>query len=147
MEDTRSLSQVIAFTVIDVITTVLSLIGNSLVCLAFYRNRRLRRIVTNIYVLSLVIADMTAAMFVFPFFTVASGLRRWPFNDIFSVSSLAFLCITGPKCRLAFSHLRRQTDIFASSNHTGTLFTFLKRKLLYPFFWRLDHSVSILLLL
>lgn len=83
MEDTRSLSQVIVFTVIDAITTVLSLKGNSLVCFAFCRNRRLRRTITNFYVLSLAIADMTAAMFAFPFFTVASGLRRWPFNDIF----------------------------------------------------------------
>ena len=82
MADTRSLLEVIVYTVIAAITTVLSLIGNSLVCLAFYRNRRLRT-VTNFYVLSLAVADMTAAIFVFPFATVASGLRRWPFNYSF----------------------------------------------------------------
>ncbi|XP_078371096.1 melatonin receptor type 1A-like [Oculina patagonica] len=79
MEDTRSLLEVRVYTVIGAITTVLSLIGNSLVCVAFYRNTRLRT-VTNFYVISLAVADVTVAMFVFPFATVASGLRRWPFD-------------------------------------------------------------------
>ncbi|XP_078371335.1 histamine H2 receptor-like [Oculina patagonica] len=78
-QDTRSPPEVIIHTVILAATTLLSLIGNSLVCLAFYRNRRLRT-VTNFYVLSLAVADIMVATFVFPFSTVASGLHRWPFN-------------------------------------------------------------------
>ena len=62
--------------------TVLSLAGNSLVCLSFYRNRRLRTIF-NFYILSLAIADIIASTFVFPFSTVATGLRRWSFSYTF----------------------------------------------------------------
>ncbi|XP_078370413.1 octopamine receptor beta-2R-like [Oculina patagonica] len=78
-QDTRSLPAVVIHTVILAVTTILALIGNSLVCLAFYRNRRLRT-VTNLYVMSLAVADMMVAMFLFPFGAVASGLRRWPFS-------------------------------------------------------------------
>ena len=81
-QDTRSLPTVIIHTVFLAATTLLSLTGNALVCLAFYRKRRLRTI-TNFYVLSLVVADIMMATFVFPFRTVASGMRRWPFNDKF----------------------------------------------------------------
>ncbi|XP_078371329.1 histamine H2 receptor-like [Oculina patagonica] len=91
MEDTRSLPEVIIHTVILAASTLLSLTGNSLVCLAFYRQRRLRTI-TNFYVLSLAVADIMVAAFVFPFRTVASGVRRWPFSNNFCQSS-GFLVI------------------------------------------------------
>ena len=79
-QDTRSLPAVVIHTVLLGATTLLSLTGNSLVCLAFYRKRRLRTI-TNFYVLSLAVADMMVAVFVFPFRTVASGMRRWSFSN------------------------------------------------------------------
>jgi len=79
MEDTRSPPKVIIHTVILAFTTVFSLTGNSLVCLAVYKNRRLRTI-TNFYVLSLAVADLFTAMFGYSFTTVASGLREWPFG-------------------------------------------------------------------
>ena len=78
-EDTRSLAAVITHTVILGQWTVLSLVGNSFVFLAFWRNRRLRTI-TNFYVTSLAVADMMMATFSFPFQVIASGLRKWPFN-------------------------------------------------------------------
>ena len=81
-EDTRNLLEVAIHTVILVLTAVLALTGNSLVCLAFYRNRRLRTI-TNFYVLSLAISDIIMATFVSPFSSVASGFREWPFNHNF----------------------------------------------------------------
>ena len=77
--DTRSLQEVALHTAVLALTTVLSLTGNSLVCLAFYRNRRLRT-VTNFYVLSLAIADLILALFVSCSSTLASGLRRWPLH-------------------------------------------------------------------
>ena len=81
-EDARGPLVVTIHTLILAVTTFMSLTGNSLVCLAFYRNRRLRTI-TNFYVLSLAVADIMVATLVFPFHTVASGLRKWPFNDNF----------------------------------------------------------------
>ena len=78
-DDSRSSFAAILHTVLFAIMTVLSLGGNSLVCLSFYRNRRLRTI-TNFYVLSLAVADLMVAIFVFPSVTVASALLRWPFS-------------------------------------------------------------------
>lgn len=77
--DTRSLPTVAAHTVIWALTTLLSITGNALVFLAFYRNRRLRTI-TNFHVLNLVIIDIFMATLGYPFSTIASGLREWPFG-------------------------------------------------------------------
>ena len=62
-----------------VLITVLSLVGNSLVCLAFYRNRRLRQ-ATNFHVLSLSVSGLIMATLEFPFLASASGLRKWLFS-------------------------------------------------------------------
>ena len=66
-------------TFVLVLTTILTLTGNSLICLAFYRNRTLRTI-TNFYVLALAATDIIGVTFVYPFSAVASGLRKWPFR-------------------------------------------------------------------
>ena len=84
--DTRSLSEVIIHTIILALDTFLALAGNSLVCIAFHRNRRLRTL-TNFYVLSLAVADIMTGIFSLPFATVASGLGRlgrWPYNYYFT---------------------------------------------------------------
>ena len=81
-EDTRSLPAVAIHTVILALSTIFALLGNSLVCLAFDRNRRLRTI-TNVSVLSLAVADIMASIFVLLFSTVASGYRAWPFKSDF----------------------------------------------------------------
>ena len=78
-KDTRSLLIVNVHTSVAALMSVLSVAGNSLICLAFYRNRRLRTI-TNFYVLSLAVTDIIGATFVYPFNAVASGLRKWPFG-------------------------------------------------------------------
>ena len=78
-QDTRNEPTVTIHTVTWVLTTVLSVAGNSLVCIAFYRNRRLRTI-TNFYILSLVVIDMIVATLAYPFDTIASALRKWPFG-------------------------------------------------------------------
>ncbi|XP_078355134.1 melatonin receptor type 1A-like [Oculina patagonica] len=79
IDDTRSLPKAAIQTIVSSVTTLLSLLGNALVCIAFYRNRRLRTI-TNFYVLSLAVIDVTMATFHLPFQAIASGLRRWPFG-------------------------------------------------------------------
>jgi len=81
-EDTRSLPAVAIHSVILALSTIFALMGNSLVCLVFYRNRRLRT-VTNFYVMSLPVADIMVSTFVLPFSTVASGYQEWPFSFAF----------------------------------------------------------------
>ena len=78
-EDTRSPPEVIIHTLSLVLTSVLALIGNSLVCFALYRNRRLRTI-TNAYVLSLAVADLIVGALLIPIGAVASGFGRWLFG-------------------------------------------------------------------
>ena len=82
-EDTRSLTIVVTHTVFCSLSTLLALAGNLLVFLALYRNRRLRTI-TNLYVMSLAVADVIAATFLSPFRAIASGSRRWPFGYNFA---------------------------------------------------------------
>ena len=53
--------------------------GNSLVCLAVYRNRNLRT-VTNMYVVSLAISDGLMATLCIPFSIVLLVTGKWPFG-------------------------------------------------------------------
>lgn len=79
IEDTRSAIRVVIHTTLMVVLIFLSLTGNTLVCVALYRNRTLQTI-TNLYVLALAFSDMLMAIFVFPFSAIASALREWHFN-------------------------------------------------------------------
>ena len=81
-EHTRSLPTVDLHTSIWALTIVLTLTGNVLLCLAFYRNRRLRT-VTNFYIFSLAVTDIVVATFEYPFNMIASGARHWPFGFVF----------------------------------------------------------------
>ena len=54
-------------------------VGNSLVCLAIYRNSSLRTI-TNVFILSLAFTDLLAAILIMPFNTAASFANRWVFG-------------------------------------------------------------------
>lgn len=102
-EDARSLATVIVHTSAVALMGIFSLTGNSLVCLAFYRNRRLRAI-TKFYVLSLAVADIMMVTFCFPFHAIAPGLRRWPFNNrnFYRFTALVVEYIFGFKCHFVF---------------------------------------------
>ena len=63
-EDSRSLPEMVIHAVLISQALVLSLSGNSLFCLAFYRNIRLRTI-TNMYLLSLAMAGLMMASLYF----------------------------------------------------------------------------------
>ena len=134
-EETRSVATVTIHTVIWVLMTILPLTGNSLICLALYRNRRLRTI-TNFYVLALAITDIICAMFVVPFNTIASGLRKWPFGFNFcqfnGVLSLAWAVVS--LNILALTAVNRYFCIVRSQLYP-TLFT--KKKVVFSiiFVW------------
>lgn len=123
--DTRSLPAVIFHTVVLVTTSLLSFTGNSLVCIAFYRNRRLRTI-TNLYVLSLAVADLMVAILLFPFGAVASGFRRWPFNFNFCQFA-GFLAVYWGQvstCTLALTSINRYFCVVKPQKYS----TFFTRK-------------------
>ncbi len=134
-DDSRSLTAVIIHTVLLAFMTIWSLTGNLLVCFAFYRNRRLRTI-TNFYVLSLAVADIMVATIVFPFRTVSSGLRRWPFSYDFCQFN-GFLTINWALvslCTLALTSVNRYICVVMPQRYT-VFFTKKKTIVSIIFFW------------
>lgn len=81
-EDVIHLPTSAIFISLFVLNGVFTITGNTLICFAFYRNRRLRT-VTNIYVLSLAIADITATTFSVPFSSISMGFGKWPLSFSF----------------------------------------------------------------
>ena len=55
---------------------IAALVGNTLVCIAFYRNKSLRK-VTNYFVLSLALADLFMAIMVMPLTGASSMTQQW----------------------------------------------------------------------
>ena len=80
---------------IFILFNIATLVGNSLVCLAFYRNPLLRT-VTNYFVLPLALTDLSMAVLVMPW-TTALTITNWIGNEL--------------SCKLYFSCLTVQTGI------------------------------------
>ena len=68
---TRATALVVVDSCIIVLLNIATLVGNSLVCVAFYRNSSLRT-VTNYFVVSLALTDLSMAVVVMPFRTALS---------------------------------------------------------------------------
>ena len=63
-----------------ILLNIVSLMGNTLVCISVYQNIRLRT-TTNVYIVALAISDLLSAIFVMP---LAAGViisGRWPFGE------------------------------------------------------------------
>ena len=60
--------------------TMVCLIGNSLICIAVYRNAKLRSS-TNLYIISLAISDIINAVIVMPFTVGVLITGEWPFGE------------------------------------------------------------------
>lgn len=76
----RSLFLTILEASLMIALNIVSLLGNTLVCIAVYRNTRLRT-TTNIYILALAISDLLSAIFVMPFAAGVLISGRWPFGE------------------------------------------------------------------
>ena len=72
---------VVVATCIFVLLNTATLVGNSLVCLAFYRNPSLCT-VTNYFVLSLALTDLSMAVLVMPWTTVLTIPTNWIGNEL-----------------------------------------------------------------
>lgn len=79
-EDTVHLQTSMIFTALLALNVVFTVLRNALICLAFYWNRRLRTSLTNIYVLSLAIGDVTTISLNLPVGCISAGFEEWPFN-------------------------------------------------------------------
>ena len=65
-----------------IILNVLSLTGNTLVCISVYKNTRLRT-TTNLYIIALAVSDLLSAVFVMPFGTGVLLTGKWIFGGVF----------------------------------------------------------------
>ena len=65
-----------------IILNVLSLTGNTLVCISVYKNTRLRT-TTNLYIIALAVSDLLSAVFVMPFGTGVLLTSKWIFGGVF----------------------------------------------------------------
>ena len=75
---TRETALVVVESCIFILLNIATLVGNSLVCLAFYRNPSLRT-VTNYFVLSLSLTDLSMAILVVPSsaaLTISTNVNR-----------------------------------------------------------------------
>lgn len=67
---------------ICLLMNTVSLTGNLLVCLAVYKNPRLRT-TTNLYIIGLAVTDLLSATFVMPFTAGVLMTRGWPFGKVY----------------------------------------------------------------
>ncbi|XP_065203568.1 adenosine receptor A1 [Planococcus citri] len=82
----------VSYTVSEVLVSAVTIVGNSLVLVAFKRERKLRRR-TNYYIISLAVADLLVGLIGIPCAILASvGLPRQFHACLFSVSLLIVLC-------------------------------------------------------
>ncbi|RMX45711.1 hypothetical protein pdam_00021185, partial [Pocillopora damicornis] len=76
----RSLSVVIIEASICVALNITSLIGNSLVCIAAYRNLNLRS-TTNLYIIALAVSDLLVATIEMPLTSSTLIVGKWDFGN------------------------------------------------------------------
>ena len=78
-------SRSLFITVVEVFSiltlNVFSLVGNTLVCIAVFKNVRLRSI-TNLYIVALAVSDLLSAIFVMPFVCAVLVASKWVFGDV-----------------------------------------------------------------
>ena len=76
----RSLSVTVLEAGFMIVLNIVSLLGNTLVCISVYRNTSLRT-TTNVYIVALAISDLLSAIFVMPLATGVLISGRWPFGE------------------------------------------------------------------
>ena len=90
----RGTALVVAESCIFILMALASFIGNVLVCLAFYRNPSLRTI-TNYFVLSLAITDLSAALFLMPLKAASTVAKKWIAGEMGCKVDYFFANVTG----------------------------------------------------
>lgn len=91
------------YTALEILVAIVAVVGNAMVILVFWRERRLRRR-TNYYIVSLAVADLFVGLLGIPFAIMASvGLPTKLYACLFTVSLLIVLCTISIFCLVAVS--------------------------------------------
>ena len=87
----RSLSLTIVEASCLIIVNGLSLTGNTLVCILFYKTTRLHT-TTNLYIIALAVSDLLSAVFVMPFGIGVLIKGEWVFGGTMCEIEAFFVC-------------------------------------------------------
>ena len=132
----RSLILVILEGSFLVVLNILSFIGNVLVCLSVYRNRRLRTS-TNLYIIALAISDLLSAVFVMPLGEVVLFLGKWPFGETICQlhAFISLFVIYVSPATMSLTAVNRYVRICRSSITYKKIFSHRKSRLWLAFVW------------
>ena len=103
----RSVPVIVVESMIILLINSVAFFGNLMICLAFYRNPRLR-IIPNYYVISLAIADLLTSTLCLPLSAGALVTGKWPFSN--------WLCQLQGYCTFAFSIASLHTMALTACN-------------------------------
>lgn len=128
----RPLSLIVLESFVLLLIDFVAFLGNSMVCLAFYRNSRLR-IIPNYYIISLALTDLLTSVFSLPFSVGALILSRWPFSEwvcqlqgycvfAFSIASLHTMALTACNRYIRVVHSNFYPSLYTSKLTKTTVF-------------------------
>ena len=123
---------------------VLSLVGNILVCISVYRNRRLRT-TTNLYIIALAISDLLSAVFVMPLGAGVLISSRWVFGEVlcqFHAFFSMFVIYVSP-VTMGLTAVNRFVRICKSERQYMSLFSTRKSCALLAVVWTFVASYSL----
>ena len=120
----RNISLIVVESLFLLLINSMAFFGNFLICLAFYRNPRLR-IIPNYYVISLAMADLLTSVFCLPFSVGALIAGKWPFDDwtcqlqgycvfAFSIASLHTMGLTACNRYIRVLHFHLYSNFYTS---------------------------------
>ena len=119
-----------------VILNILSLTGNTLVCISVYKNARLRT-TTNLYIIALALSDLLSAIFVMPLATAVLIKSEWVFSrgtcDLHAFFS-GFVIYVSP-VTMGVTAFNRYMRICKSDQQYKKLFSPWKSRILLASIW------------
>ena len=135
-------SRSVALTIVEsgfmIALNIFSLGGNIMVCIAVYRNIRLRS-TTNIYIIALAISDLLSAIFVMPFAAGVLISGRWPFGKVLCQINAFFslFVVYVSPVTMGLTAVNRYMRICKSDMEYKRFFSPIKSRLLLAFVWGL----------
>ena len=81
--------------------SIITILGNVLVCVAYYSNRRLQTI-TNLFICSLAVTDIAVGVVSVNLYTLYIVLKRWPLGPVICD---IWLCLDYSLCQVSIAHL------------------------------------------
>ena len=134
--NSRSLFLTIVEVISLIILNILSLTGNTLVCISVYKNTRLRTS-TNIYIIALAVSDLLSAVFVMPYGAGVLLTNKWIFGGVFCQFHAFFslFVIYVSPVTMGFTAVNRYVRICKTDRQYNKLFSARKSSSLLAIVW------------